>query len=985
MNIDGTISTVAGIGAAGYGGDGELAVFARLGLPEKIALTPDGSLYIAESGNHTIRRVDPEGYITTVAGTGAPGFAGDSGPAALARLRSPAAVGVASDGSLYIVDSANARIRKSSRPSASLNTEGYLVPSDDGDQIYQFAADGRHLRTIDAVTNAVMIQFQYDSEGRLTGMEDAAGNLSHIERNGSGTAQSIVGPFGQATGLAFDANGYLQTVEDPLGHDWRMEYSSNGLMTAYTDRAGNRSEYTFEGDGRLARDLDPLDGGWHLSREETAEGYSVSMTSGEGRVSGFDVIYRPDGIREQVSWDSETPLVSEFADGRKTTRAPDGTVTVETEGADPRFGLLSPRSASISASTPEWSSTTTFSRSAQLADSADLMSLSEWSETTTRNGKSTVEVYRAVDRTWTSASPSGRVTTIVADALSRPVGIRTADLAEISVSYDARGRLSALSQGDGAAARTTAYGYHASGDQAGYLASVTDAMGRQLQYQYDAMGRVIEQTFPDGRVAGMDYDPNGNLITLTTPSGSVHAFDYNAVDQESVYTAPDIPGIGNVTQYSYNLDRQLTQVLRPDGKSVGYSYGAGNGRLVQATFADGNYFYSYNSSNQLRQIAAPGNVLLNIDYSGFLMTEEIWSGDIAGTVGRQYDGDHNVTSLSVGSDSIDYLYDSDGLITAAGTLSLSRDSQSGLVTSVMLDSLATVNGYNEFGEVMLEDTQGDAALSVTISGQDASSGVLQVSGQIDGVGGVSINGVSMTVTPEGNVSGEIPLPLLGDNPISVDIFDASGQLSMQRGLSVERHSLGSQYTVDRILAISSLGDVYFMGGDGSTHGVWVIPAGNDSAQQPGWLAGASDVAAAEDGKVYLLKDSGVFVYDGASEVLFADLAAGGLTGVQDIEVGPDGSVYALERPGFRGNPYLLTGMDTSLRIPLPFEADVGNGARMLASSSWGWWCCPSGGLFSAWLRTVPMCPCTMPRPPSISMWMTPAASAGRNGPCSMKN
>src|SRR5262249_37474022 len=112
------ITTVAGNGHYdGSSGDGGPATQAQLLLPWSIAVAPDGSLYIADMFNNRIRRVGPDGIITTVAGSGDYGsgdygFSGDGGPATQAQLGLPTGVAVAPDGSLYIADMFNNRIRR---------------------------------------------------------------------------------------------------------------------------------------------------------------------------------------------------------------------------------------------------------------------------------------------------------------------------------------------------------------------------------------------------------------------------------------------------------------------------------------------------------------------------------------------------------------------------------------------------------------------------------------------------------------------------------------------------------------------------------------------------------------------------------------------------------------------------------------------------------------------------------------------------------
>ncbi|MDA8185331.1 MAG: hypothetical protein M0035_13070, partial [Actinomycetota bacterium] len=95
---------VAGTGEEGFSGDGGPATAAQLDHPSALALAPDGSLYLADRYNRRVRRVDPNGIITTVAGTGKTGSSGDGGPATAARLRNPSALALAPDGSLYLAD-----------------------------------------------------------------------------------------------------------------------------------------------------------------------------------------------------------------------------------------------------------------------------------------------------------------------------------------------------------------------------------------------------------------------------------------------------------------------------------------------------------------------------------------------------------------------------------------------------------------------------------------------------------------------------------------------------------------------------------------------------------------------------------------------------------------------------------------------------------------------------------------------------------------
>jgi len=129
----GDIVTLAGTGVAGGQGDLRQARDAQLDTPAGLAIDAEGNLYIAERGGHRIRRIDPGGVISTVAGNGLPGDAGDGGSATQARLNSPAGVAVDRDGNLYIADTGNHRVRMVGRDGIIRTIAGDGAPGFSGD------------------------------------------------------------------------------------------------------------------------------------------------------------------------------------------------------------------------------------------------------------------------------------------------------------------------------------------------------------------------------------------------------------------------------------------------------------------------------------------------------------------------------------------------------------------------------------------------------------------------------------------------------------------------------------------------------------------------------------------------------------------------------------------------------------------------------------------------------------------------------------
>jgi sugar lactone lactonase YvrE len=134
VDAHGAITTLAGTGTAGFSGDGGPAASARLNFPYGLAVDSAGNVYIADLGNNRVRRVSPDGTISTLAGTGAPGSLGDGGPAVNAQLAAPRNLAVDGAGNLYISEFEGHRIRK-------IGADG-MIATIAGSGIAGFGGDG---------------------------------------------------------------------------------------------------------------------------------------------------------------------------------------------------------------------------------------------------------------------------------------------------------------------------------------------------------------------------------------------------------------------------------------------------------------------------------------------------------------------------------------------------------------------------------------------------------------------------------------------------------------------------------------------------------------------------------------------------------------------------------------------------------------------------------------------------------------------------
>ena len=666
------------------------------------------------------------------AGAGSSGDEGDGGPAAAARFDAPEALAVAPDGTLYINDNGNNRVRRVISPLPGFSGVGdIVVAAPSGAEMYVFTASGRHLRTVDTLNGVVIYEFDYDSEGRLAKVTDRDGNETTFDRGLPAGDLVITGPYGQQTVITYDAFGYAQSIQNPGGETTTFEYTSGGLMTKVTDPRTNETTYGYGTEGRLDSTLDPVGGGHTLTRTDIAGGYEVQDQTAEGVQTTYKVEFLPttEELRTTTFADGTQRTVLKGVDQSVTTTEPDGTVQQLTEAGDPRFGMQAPVGASLTIDTPGGvSASLTGERSATITDPNDPLSLSTQTDTVTVNGRTVTRSFDTLTNTVTDTTAAGRGSTTVLDTEGRPTLFQTGSLTALQLSYDAEGRVGTVTRGG----RTSTMGYDASGD----LVSITDPLSRTVSFEYDANGRVEKQYLPDydaitnpDRVIVFAYDDNGNLTEITPPGKPLHAFAYTGANLEQTYDPPVVPGVTTpTTSYTYTADAQVDIITRPDGQVIDHNYDTA-GRLATVTLPSGEvrtYQYDILDGN-LTSVTSddPGltgdEVTLAFTYDGSLPADETWSGAgiTTATVSRSYDSDYRVDGLQVGSEpQVSFGYDADGLLTQAGDLTLTPRAADGLLETTAIDdgsgnSVSDALGYTTFGELDTYDAEHDAGGTIT--------------------------------------------------------------------------------------------------------------------------------------------------------------------------------------------------------------------------------------------------------------------------------
>jgi RHS repeat-associated protein len=750
VDTDGMLRTYAGTeGVCGaYSGEGGRARAATFGLPMSMTLAPEGSLYVADMLANRVLRIAPNGIITTVAGTGNYGNTGDGGPAVDATLLMPMAVDVGPDNSLYIGTAGAVRkvgpdgiivtiaggteadstedgvpakrvafgnidgvqmgpdknlylfeqsrfwVRKIGTSFGVDSGENKISIADkDNEELYVFDGSGRHLRTTDVWSKAVLWEFDYDTDGNLMTIRDVDGDETTIDRDLYGNPTTITPPKAQPSTLAVNPDGYLTSITDPEGNTYQFTYNGDGLLTAMTNPNDHQYVFEYDSQGRLVKDINPAGGFQTLERIRLteAEGFKVNITTAEGRMTSYETQDLPEGgkkviktypfgLSKQLIWAPDSSQWIQYVDGTEIDFH---------QGPDPQFGMEIPIPESLTETTPAGlKRETRMAREVQLGTITDSISINDRTYTNT---------FDELEKRFTLTTPEGRQKTVTLNDQGRVSMMQLNTLAPINFSYNDQGKGETITIGSGSDERSFQFSY----DQYGFLSSMTDPLGGMITFQRDLAGRIIGKSMPDGRTITFNYDANGNVTSVTPPGRTGHTLSYTEVDKLSTYDPPNAGFSPDATTFAYNLDGQLTGIVRPGGSSLVIGYDS-SGRALSFTHSHGTTIAAYDPNHaQLTTLTTSDGVdtvIQSLTWDGFLMVGESWEGPFSASV----EGSHNdlflVKSMRVsGGAWRNFSYDNDGLMVSAGDLNMVRD-ENGLITETSIGTVTTKTGYDDFGE-----------------------------------------------------------------------------------------------------------------------------------------------------------------------------------------------------------------------------------------------------------------------------------------------
>jgi len=555
-------------------------------------------------------------------------------------------------------------------------------------------------------------KYSFNSEGRITQIEDRNGNIQAFDYDASGNLAIITDSSGRITTLSYTDNK-VTSVTDPAGKTTTFEYDGDNLIKI-TDPLGYSQQYTYDENNRIISKTDPKENIVTYSYDEKNRLISSKLNDEPPITISYDDVNSKATVTDSkgnvttYSYNLEFDTLPELKDAQSN---------LATNTFDENRNLLS--------TTDQAGNTTSYTYD----ENGNLLTLTD------PEANTTTYTYESIYNQITSITdPKGDKTSYTYDGKGNLASITDPDNKTTGYAYDEKGNLISITNPENQA---TSFEY----DDVGNLSKITDNLGNITSFTYDASGNMLSRTDPEGNTALFEYNALNQLIKITDPKGNTTTFTYDAngnrisstdalnnttsyeynaknqlikvtdskggvtqyrYDNNGNRTAV-VDANGNTTTYAYDSLNRLISETGPAGDTISYAYDA-KGNLISRTDANGvTTNYTYNPLNHLTQTLYPKDLAVNYSYDslGNLIHFDDNINNLA--VNYTYDKLSRLTKLDIASKgAIRYEYDSLGnrikMIDPEGkTTTYSYDELNRLVSLTNPDNLTTTYAYDKLG------------------------------------------------------------------------------------------------------------------------------------------------------------------------------------------------------------------------------------------------------------------------------------------------
>uniref|UniRef100_A0A8C7GX91 Teneurin-3 n=1 Tax=Oncorhynchus kisutch TaxID=8019 RepID=A0A8C7GX91_ONCKI len=570
---------------------GKRAVQTMLEGAAAIALSYSGVLYIAETDEkkiHRIRQVSTDGEITPLAGAlsdcdckndaNCDCYQTGDGYAKDARLNSPSSLVVSPDGTLYVADLGNIRIRavRRNQPPSGSAVSGpgsFEVASPSSQELYVFDSNGTHQFTMSLVTGDYKYNFSYSNEEDVTAVTDSSGNTLRIRRDPNRMPVRIVAPDNQVIWLTIGTNGGLKTLTAQGQELVLFTYHGNsGLLATKTIQIGWTTFYDYDSEGRLTNVTFPtgvvtnlhgdMTGAITVDIETSGRDEDVSITTNLSSIDSFYTLVQ-DQLRNsyQVGYDHSLRVI--YANGMDTHYQTEPHILA---------GAANPTVARRNMTLPgengqnlvEWRFRKEQTRGKVIVFGRKLRV----------NGRNLLSVdYDRTLRTEKIYDDHRKfLLKIVYDTQGHPtLWVPSSKLLSVNLTYSSTGQVTSLQRGP-----TTE------------------------RVEYDGQGRIVSRVFADGKTWSFTYLDKSMVLLLH--SQRQYIFDYDLLDRLSAVTMPSVARHTMQTIRSLGYYRNIYNPPESNA-SVTVDYSEDGQLLRVAHLGTGRrILYKYRRQNKMAEI-----------------------------------------------------------------------------------------------------------------------------------------------------------------------------------------------------------------------------------------------------------------------------------------------------------------------------------------------------------------------------------------------
>jgi RHS repeat-associated protein len=577
-------------------------------------------------------------------------------------------------------------------PATPMGSNGtFGVASVDAREIYVFDHDGRHLRTLDALTGATIRQFDWVPAGIAT-ITEPGGRKTRIIRNDAGEPTAIVSARGYRTRLGV-AGGWLAAVVDGAGRITHITTSVNGLVSVIRDPSGARLTLRYDPNGRLISTSGPDGQTARIERRDRASAFDVTTTTGAGHVV-VDTVERIGDTVHREHVDTGVVTKVDVTAGKRSLTRSDGTTVVTDLAPDPRWGWSAPLASHVITTSPGGRiSEVTETRTVTSGNAAAAVATA-FSDVLTVDGKAWTITFDPGSSSTTLSDPVGRIRRTVFDAEGRVIRVERSGSAPVTYGYGEQGRVESMVVGEGKDARTWRWMFD---PDTGAVTSA-DPASRSLAITTDAEGRALHADLPGDRSLDATRDELGRVTSLVAPDATTTRTTYREDGRVAMALPPGQAGKLQYTTYDYDTDGGLTGIGYGTTGTLALHRDAA-GRVDRWDAGAGEWTVTYDGRGLAVSMAGPGASLTRT-FDGDALVSEAWSGPVNASVTRTLDGQGRVTSERVGDGSeIAYGYDPAGRLVKAGDLAITYDATTGQRSQEALGALTRSWTYDPLGQV----------------------------------------------------------------------------------------------------------------------------------------------------------------------------------------------------------------------------------------------------------------------------------------------